>query len=224
MKKSTHKKLIERLQNHIDEGNDFFSYAYKDSFGNEYLKQEVRTEIVSWQLRVKNSIKLIFGLKSSQFDYIQNQTKTSITTLHDLKVYIGILDGALKDLADGFIDDLEFLLSGDLYDSLIEEARHLNNLDYKDPSAVLGRIVLEKTLKKLAIKNSLSQEQKASKINDELKSLGFYSKSQWRRIQAMLDVGNDAAHGKFDQYDKNDVSKMLEDIERFVIQYLTSDI
>jgi len=56
-------------------------------------------------------------------------------------------------------------------------------------------------------------------LNDELKAVEAYPKAQWRLIQAKLDIGNAAAHGKFDEYKKADVKRMLEDIERFMAQY-----
>jgi len=62
----------------------------------------------------------------------------------------------------------------------------------------------------------IDENQKASVINDELKKRGKYPQSQWRFVQAWLDIGNAAAHGKFDEYKEEDVANLIRDVERFL--------
>lgn len=84
-------------------------------------------------------------------------------------------------------------------------------------SAVLTRIVLEDALKRLARNSEIDPEIKASFINDQLKKKGKYSQSKWRFIQTWLDISNNAVHGKFDEYNAEDVEKLIEDLERFLV-------
>jgi len=39
---------------------------------------------------------------------------------------------------------------------------------------------------------------------------------EWRQVQAWVDIGNAAAHGKFSDYTEHDVSNMLNGIESFI--------
>ncbi len=111
----------------------------------------------------------------------------------------------------------EFFIAGEVFDSILEQAKYLVQNSYKDPAAVLARVVLEDALKRIARVVGVDENQKASFINDELKKKGRFSQPQWRFIQGWLDIGNAAAHGKFDQYTQDDVVKMIDDVERFLV-------
>ncbi len=82
-------------------------------------------------------------------------------------------------------------------------------------------MAIEDTLKRLARSEGINYNQKASQKNEELKKIGRYPQPQWRLIQAWLDIGNAAAHGKFSEYDTTAVDKLLEDIKRFLANELT---
>lgn len=110
----------------------------------------------------------------------------------------------------------EFLIAGEILDSVLEEAKHILNAGYKDPAAVLGRVVLEDALKRLARQEQLDDTQKATRLNDELKKAGKYNQPQWRQIQAWVDIGNSAAHGKFNEYSEEQVREQIEGVERFL--------
>jgi hypothetical protein len=112
-------------------------------------------------------------------------------------------------LNNGFLVGHEFIIAGELFDSVLDEAKILNKAGHKDVAAVLARVVLEDSLKKIARREKINDEQKISRINDDLKSHNYYTQPMWRQIQAWLDIGNSAAHGKFDQYTSEDVQKML---------------
>jgi hypothetical protein len=100
--------------------------------------------------------------------------------------------------------------------SILVQAKQLVQSGYKDCAAVLTRTVLEDALKRLARSEGVDESLKASAINDELKKKGKYPQSQWRFIQAWLDIGNAAAHGKFGEYNEQDVSKLVEGVEQFL--------
>jgi hypothetical protein len=137
---------------------------------------------------------------------------------HSYEVHplIGLLAGASDDLEKGYLLGQEFLIAGEVFDSVLEQAKYLVTSGYKDPAAILARVVLEDALKRLARGEGIDDTPRASRINDELKAIGKCPQPQWRLIQAWLDIGNAAAHGKFDEYNKEDVVKLLEGVEGFV--------
>jgi HEPN domain-containing protein len=110
----------------------------------------------------------------------------------------------------------EFLIAGEIFDSVLEQAKYLVTSGYKDPAAILARVILEDALKRLARGEGIDDTLRASRINDELKAISKYSQPQWRLIQAWLDIGNAAAHGKFDEYSREYVVKLLEGVGGFV--------
>jgi len=129
---------------------------------------------------------------------------------------IGILTGALSDLEDGFLAHQEQLVAGVVFDSVLEQARHLLAAGFKDPAAVLSRVVVEDCLRRLSRHAGLSDAGKASALNDALRDCGCYALPQWRLVQSWLDIGNAAAHGKFADYDAAAVGRMIEDVARLV--------
>ena len=141
----------------------------------------------------------------------------SVTYLHSYEVLpiVGLLEGCRNDLQGGFLKRQEVLLSAALFDNVLEQAEHLVAAGHKDPAAVLGRVVLEDSLRRIADEEGLDATKKASALNDDLKGAGRYSQPQCRLVQAWLDIGNAAAHGDFDKYEASDVARMLEDVRRF---------
>ena len=135
---------------------------------------------------------------------------------HNIYPIIGVLNGAPDDLQQGYLIGQEFLIAGDVFDSILEQAEELVHNKYKDPAAVLARVVIENTLRKLAKSESIDDTLKASAINDELKKKGRLTQPQWRYAQAWLDIGNAAAHGEFDKYALEDVSTMIQSIRQFI--------
>lgn len=57
-------------------------------------------------------------------------------------------------------------------------------------------------------------------MNADLAKAGVYNKLQQKRITALADIRNSAAHGKPDEFSENDVTTMIRDIEQFLIAQL----
>ncbi len=89
----------------------------------------------------------------------------------------------------------------------------------KDESARILRIVLEKTIQKIAQKNSVSifkenhKEEKIVVLNDKLKDLRAFSKVQWEENKTYLTVGNHASHGDYDEYSLVQVENFYRHIQ-----------
>ncbi len=178
----------------------------------------------SWLTQSRNILGSVFGIQSFHYrqfeDNLPSEKKggvRGVSRSYDVYPLVGVLSGALDDLENGFLTGQEFLIAGEVFDSILEQAKELNKNGYKDPAAVLTRIVLENALKRMAQNFDIDSTKKASFINDQLKKMKRYSQSQWRFIQAWLDIGNAAAHGKFDEYKSEDIEKVIQDLERFLV-------
>lgn len=91
---------------------------------------------------------------------------------------------------------------------------------YKLAAAVIAGVVLETTLRDLCNQNSLPIG-KLDKMNSDLAKAGIYNKLQQKRITALADIRNSAAHGKPEEFSDNDVTMMIRDIEQFLITHLS---
>lgn len=89
----------------------------------------------------------------------------------------------------------------------------------KDEGARVLRIVLEKTLQKIAQKNGISilddkgKEQKIALVNDQLKDAKIISKVAWEENKTYLAIGNHASHGDYDEYDLKKVENFYKHIQ-----------
>lgn len=213
----TQRRYATRLQELIDESKDVASLA-KIS-GNGFLTVpyiEDQASLNAWLIKIKNIIETTFGSTSPHFRTLQEITQKDINSTSQINAIKGLLIGSLDDLENGYLLGQEFLIAGEIFDSVLEEAKHILKNGYKDPAAVLARVVLEDALKRLARQEQLNDKQKASQLNDELRKAGKYNQPQWRQIQSWLDVGNFAAHGKFGEYSEEQVTDLIEGIERFI--------
>ncbi len=173
------------------------------------------TSLHSWLVKVKNVIEVAFGTNSQHFKHLEKLTKSVYRSFH-INAIEGLLKGALSDLEGGFLIGQEFLIAGEIFDSVLAQAKQLHKSGYKDVAAVLGRVVIEDALRRIAGQENIEDTQKASRINDDLKKAERYGKPQWRQIKVWLDIGNAAAHGKFNDYDEEEVKVMIEGIGRFL--------
>lgn len=88
----------------------------------------------------------------------------------------------------------------------------------KDEGARILRIVLEKTIQKIAQKNNMSifkenhREEKIDVLNSLLKDARVFNKVQWEENKTYLAIGNHAAHGDYGEY----VLKQVENFYRHV--------
>lgn len=81
----------------------------------------------------------------------------------------------------------------------------------KDDGASKLRIVLEKTIQKIAQNSGIAilkpngKEETVENLNNTLKHNGVFSKVIWQENQTYMAIGNHAAHGDYDEYDLNQV-------------------
>ena len=218
-------QIATRLRSLIEEGGAVAALERQSPGGTDkYIHEKEKVRLQAWLSNVLNIIEATFSTSSPQYRHLRElMPHGPYHVEHAYEVYpiVGLLTGALGDLEGGFLRDQEQLIAADVFDSVLEQAAELNKLAYKDPSAVLMRVVLEDALRRLANKNGVDATQKASKLNDELKNLSVYAQPQWRLIQVWLDIGNAAAHGKFQEYSSDDVANAIHGVGQFLVLHFS---
>jgi len=215
-----YQRIANRIKDLVTEGNSVAALERPSEYVGAYIQDKV--PLHSWLVKVENVLSTVFGSRSAH--YIQTKKVLDKNPEHSYEVnqIVGVLTGALSDLEDGFLVGQEHLIAGVILDSVLEQARYLLKTGFKDPAAILCRVVIEDALQRLCVEENLPSSGKSASLNDALKSQGRYTKPQWRLIQSWLDVGNSAAHGKFSEFTDDDVKQMISDVERFLGQELSS--
>ena len=57
-------------------------------------------------------------------------------------------------------------------------------------------------------------------MNENLAKAGVYNKLVQKQVTAMADIRNNADHGKFEEFDLEDVKDMIKWVKRFECDYL----
>ncbi len=172
---------------------------------------------ILFELRV-SAINLLTRLSSDDSIYVQ-EIKQTAPNPHLMK---GVLEAARVDYLQGFMADHKLLVSAEVFSDLLVQAEVLLEHDYKDAAAVIIRAVLEDGIKRLceSHKIEVGKRDTIQQLNEKLYKENVYSALQHKEIIAKAEIGNCAAHARFDQYKKEDVVAFLEFTLRFLAQYL----
>lgn len=170
-----------------------------------------------WFTSVQNILARVFGLASEHYKNFTAQGAKGLTYSPVYRAQ-GILKAAHEDLERGFLFDLRRLIEAEVFDDLLEQADALLSADYYQPAAVVAGCVLEDGLRKLCVANAivLPDKPKLDVMNAELAKAGLYTKLTQKRITAIADIRNNAAHGKWNQFLRRDVEEAITWIRNFM--------
>lgn len=225
-----YKKYTGRIEDLIIEFNEKIlpNREKANSIDHDYRYPENVYDLIrSWLIRVQNILNIIFSDNSIQYkEFMSLKEKLDKSSEQRLRQIRGLLEGCLEDLSNGFVLGHEFVIANEVFDSVLEEAKFfIYEQKNKDIGAILLRIVLEDSLRRIARKEEIptteedGKSKKAAFLNEELKRKDFYNQTVWRQVSTWLDLGNDAAHGHFDKYDYEQVRLFYEGLNNFIASY-----
>lgn len=145
----------------------------------------------------------------------------------------GIFNGAYDDFKSGMFDNLKLEIESSVSCDFLGQANALLNdkdqVDYSYlPAAVLIGAVLEKTLRslcenanpKIETVNENGRAKKMSAMIEDLKKAGVVNEIRKRQLETWNAIRNSAAHGKLDEFTKEQVSTMLQGVQDFMAQQM----
>lgn len=176
---------------------------------------------LTWKVKTKNLLVSTCGKDSQHYEaFIEAEKITSYQTNWDaFKKMKSVFLAAMDDYKNGYLTSIKNLIQADVFDSELEQAQELLSSGYSLAAAVIAGVVLETTLRDLCYQNSLPIG-KLDKMNSDLAKAGIYNKLQQKRITALADIRNSAAHGKPEDFSDDDVTIMIRGIEQFLIIHL----
>jgi hypothetical protein len=175
--------------------------------------------------------------RASSLSFIQNLYGTSHSYFSDFETRVraaepsdtqkgkGILQAIRNELAGGWLRTARGLIASELFADFLEMVEHLLNEGYKDPAAVLLGGVLEEHLRQLcASKGVVVVETKAGKVvprktdtlNADLTKAGAYKMLDQKNVTAWLELRNKAAHGRYTEYNAEQVRVMQSGVAEFI--------
>jgi len=135
---------------------------------------------------------------------------------------LAILIAVREDIAGGYLQKFETLVSASVFSDFLEMAEHLLDNGYKHPAASLTGAVLEDGLRRICGSNNITvkSDDNISSLNQKLAQNHIYNPLQQGQIQVWNKLRDYADHGNFDEYDEDNVKDMLRGVRSFLSEYL----
>ncbi|QPI66225.1 DUF4145 domain-containing protein [Vreelandella venusta] len=174
-----------------------------------------------WHANAKSILGKAFGRDSEHYSLFETCFEKGVTYSPFVRG-IGILKAAQEDLEYGYIQDVKNLVAAEMFSDLLEQASELLDAGYIGPAAVVAGAVIEDNLRKLCISHSieLPDKPKLDYMNSQLAKENVYNKLTQKRLTALADIRNSAAHGKWDDFAKKDVEDMISWVMSFAETHL----
>ena len=183
-------------------------------------------EVQQFTTRSIAAIDQIVGRSSVHWDHVLEILDLSRSSAeYRLERLIGIVGALSIDVEGGFLQRNSALIRGEVFSDFIEMATHLVGSNYKDAAAVISGSALEAHIKQLCQNREISLERErngqtrpvnADALNAELAKSGAYTNLDQKNVTAWLGLRNDAAHGNYDEYSKQQVALMIDSIRDFI--------
>jgi hypothetical protein len=215
-----HKQRFAELQQQMDVLYSSKKTVHNDYSGRSSLEIE-SPALLEWKVKAKNLLSRVCGADSEHYKAFCEHESPGISgsNLGVLLQLKAIFLAAQEDYNGGCLRDIRSLIQAEVFDSELEQASALLQAGYKSASAVVAGVVLEASLRELCNRGYLAHG-KLDKMNSDLAKAGTYNKLQQKRITALADVRNSAAHGDYFAFTEKDVEDMIRDTERFLAEHL----
>lgn len=220
------RKEIEALIVAADELVDKASVS-GSGLGHEYVQV-----LTSMAVRGSQLIDRLYGSDSQYTTMFQSILNTDhFTSMHSnyynhVAQIAGIFKAVKHDLESGMFVDFRRLIQAEVFSDFLEMAEYLANEGYKDASAVLLGAVLEDALRKLSEAHGIGTTNANGKplamdaMNVQLSKSGAYNALVQKQITSWSNLRNDAAHGRYKEYDAGQVKQMMLFVQKFCADYM----
>ena len=204
----------------VSEYEDALERSRHDDASDVLTKVMVR----DLQTRCLAAIQRASGRSSVYFENADSLGKTRDNEYNHLAAQIGVAKSLLSDIKNDYLRSAEELIHGEVFADFLEMADHLVESGFKDAAAVIAGSTLETHLRQMCVKHSIATVvgttlKKADTLNAELTKAGAYAKLDQKNVTAWLGLRNDAAHGNYNAYDKNQVRLFVSSVRDFITRH-----
>lgn len=177
-------------------------------------------QFIGWKVKARNLLSIACGNDSEHYkDFKKLEGPQSFRdSWQESQQLRAVLQAAQEDFEGGYITTLRAIVQAEVYDSEIDQARGLLSRGYHVPAAVVAGVVLETAIRQLCANRGIVAG-KLDKMNADLCKAGLYTLLVQKRITALADIRNNAAHGHPEKFNRDDVDDMIRQVERFLADY-----
>ena len=180
-----------------------------------------KSKFLNWKVKARNLISMACGKDSEHYTrFVECEQPSMYRTNHDELIdQKAVFYAAKDDYEGGYLNSIRNLIQAEVFDSELDQARGLLSAGYRVAAAVIAGVVLETAVRQLCTDRGIPLG-KLDKMNADLAKGGAYNLLVQKRITALADVRNNAAHGHPEQFRDADIVDMIAYIENFVSEQL----
>lgn len=147
----------------------------------------------------------------------------------DQKLFVGVKDFTIEAIPQKILDVYKRLVKLNipmnpemLYLDFDKARKRVFEEKDKDDGARLLRVILEKTIEKIASSHgiNITEFSELSRLNDHLKQREIFTKVLWEENKTYIAIGNHAAHGDHDEYDYKQVENFYRHIQNLIDTFI----
>ena len=215
--------LITRVDELLAQGNAVLQARRFTGPRGHQFEHVQEAELAAFRSAGLSFLQRVYDIKHPHFREFEQRVR--VTTPSDTECGIAILKAVRSEIAGGWLFTVKGLVTAEVFADFLEMAGHLLGQGYKDPAAVMAGSVLEEHLRQLCAKHAIQLTErrgdddvakKAERLNEDLAGANVYNKVEQKQVTAWLDLRNKAAHGKYDEYDRDQVELFLAGLISFM--------
>lgn len=175
----------------------------------------------NWKTKARHLLATACGVESVHYkDFVERENGGFYSTNHsDLLQVRAVFNAAREDFDGGMFNSVRSMVQAEVFSNELDQASELMKGGYITAAAVIAGVVLETTLRRLC-EDTQIEPGSLNKMNADLTKAGTYNLLVNKRITALADIRNNAAHGHSDKFTKADVDDMIDKVEAFVADHL----
>jgi hypothetical protein len=161
-------------------------------FGGDRVDSEA---FLNWKVKARNLLSSACGRDSEHYRSFVKAEEPSMyrTNFSELKDVKAVFLAAKEDYEGGYVTSVRALIQAEVFSTELDQARELLASQYLSAAAVVAGVVLETSLRQLCVDKGIPVG-KLDKMNADLAKAGTYHLLVQKRITAIADIRNNAAH------------------------------
>jgi hypothetical protein len=169
---------------------------------------------VAWIASAHNAILLICPDESSPYRQtvdalISNSSDGS--PMWFMSRIAAVLTQVSRDAAGGLLSSFANTVRAEVFDDLLEHARHALGGGRKNEAAAVSSVVFEDTVRRIADKHNVAQKGvKLDVVISSLTTAKVFSAIKAKRARAAADLRNQATHAQWEQFGAEDVAPAMD--------------
>jgi len=220
-------KITKRFKELVEGGEKLVNQIGSDNDGDhEYYVHP--QEIPAYQKWLSSVLNLLHAACPRDSEYINDAERimkheamqNGIPSVVVTKM-MGLLESAQHEWAEGLLRKIEYIIAAETFDDFLDHAASYHKANKKTEASVLASAVLEDTVKKIAMKNSINSTGRSlDPLIDELVKASVFDGIKAKRAKAYAAVRNKALHAEWDEFTIKDVGEMINGIRELIEDFL----